>query len=80
MQAFLDRQHYSATQKPVKLLEKLRRAPEGRVGETELGARRQLVLALVLTLKTLAAQIRTLERQIAVAVREHPDGAIFLAV
>jgi transposase len=38
------------------------------------------VLALVATLKTLAAQIRTLEHQIATAVREHPDGAIFLSL
>src|SRR6202044_724677 len=35
LRAFLGRQHYSGTQKPAKLLEKLRRAPEGRVGETE---------------------------------------------
>jgi transposase len=80
LRAFLDRQHYSGTQKPAKLLQKLRRAPEGRVAETELKARRQIVLALVATLKTLAAQIRTLERQIATAVSEHPDGPIFLSL
>jgi transposase len=80
LQAFLDRQHYSGTQKPAKLLQKLKRAPEGRVGEIELKARRQIVLALVATLKTLAAQIKTLERQIATAVSEHPDGPIFLSL
>ena len=78
--AFLARQHYSGRQKPAQLLAKLRRAPEGRVGEAELAARRALVLALVETLKTLAAQIKTLERQIANAVREHPDGAIFTSL
>ena len=38
---FLARQRYSGGQKPAELLEKLRRAPEGRVGEAELapGAR-----------------------------------------
>jgi transposase len=80
LQAFLNRQHYSGPQKPIKLLAKLKRAPEGRIGETELKVRRQLVLALVATLKTLTAQIRTLEREIATAVREHPDGQIFLSL
>jgi transposase len=70
--AFLARQHYSGRQK--------RRAPEGRVGEAELAARRALVLVFVETLKTLAAQIKTLERQIATAVRAHPDGAIFTSL
>ena len=59
---------------------KLRRAPEARVGELELGTRRELVRALVTMIKTLNAQIRQLERQIAVAIREHPDGAIFLSL
>jgi Transposase IS116/IS110/IS902 family len=38
------------------------------------------VRALVTMIKTLNAQIRQLERQIAVAIREHPDGAIFLSL
>ena len=38
------------------------------------------MLCFVATLKTLAAQITTLERQIAIAVRAHPDGAIFLSL
>ena len=78
--AFLARQHYSGRQKPAQLLAKLRRAPEGRVGEVEMNARRQLVLCLVATIRTLVAQINTLERQIATAVRAHPDGAIFLSL
>src|SRR6478736_4853246 len=36
LQAFLARQRYSGGQKPAELLAKLRRAPEGRVGEAEL--------------------------------------------
>ena len=35
------------------------------------------MLTLVATIKTLNAQIKELERQIATAIREHPDGAIF---
>jgi transposase len=80
LEAFLARQHYSGRQKPAELLSKLRRAPEGRVGEAELAARRALVLALVAAIKPLVAQIRQLDRQIAAALREHPDGEIFLSL
>jgi transposase len=75
--AFLARERYSGRQQPAQLLSKLRRAPEGRVGELELQTRRQLVLTLVATITTLNAQIKELERQIATAIREHPDGQIF---
>jgi transposase len=77
LEAFLRRAHYSGRQTPAGLLAKLRRAPEGRAGEAELQTRRQLVLALVAVLKPLAEQVKQIERQIAHAVREHPDGAIF---
>ena len=46
---------------------KLRRAPEGRVGELELNTRRQLVLTLVAMIKSLNIQIKELERQLATA-------------
>ena len=42
MQAFLRREQYTGSKKPVELLAKLRRAPESRVGEAELAVRRQL--------------------------------------
>jgi transposase len=74
---FLARERYSGRQKPAQLLAKLRRAPEGRVGELELSTRRQLVLTLVSTLRTLNAQITELERQITTVIGEHPDGQIF---
>jgi transposase len=80
LQAFLKRARYSGSQKPAELLAKLRGAPQARVGEAELGARRQLVLGLVTTLKTLAGQIKALERQIATALRAHPDGEIFTSL
>jgi transposase len=75
--AFLARERYSGRQKPAQLLLKLRRAAEGRVGEIELSTRRQLVLTLVATLKSLQTQIKELERQIATAIGEHPDGPVF---
>jgi transposase len=78
--AFLARERYSGRQKPAQLLAKLMRAPEGRVGELELATRRQLVLTLVAAIKSLNVQIKQLERQIATAIREHPDGQIFLSL
>jgi hypothetical protein len=78
--AFLARQRYSGGQKPAKLLAKLKRAPEGRVGEAELAARRALVLALVAAIRPLVAQIKQLDEQIATALAEHPDGEIFLSL
>jgi transposase len=77
---FLARARYSGRQKPAQLLAKLRSAPEGRVGELELATRRQLVLTLVATIRTLNAQIKELERQIATSISEHPDGQIFLSL
>jgi transposase len=78
--AFLARQRYSGRQKPAELLSKLRCAPEGRVGEAELAARRALVLALVAAIGPLVVQIKQLDRQIATALREHPDGEIFTSL
>jgi transposase len=75
--AFLASQHYSGGQKPEQLLAKLRKAPEGRVGEHEHVARRALVGALVAALSPIVAQIKALDRRIATGLREHPDGEIF---
>jgi transposase len=78
--AFLHRQHYSGRKTPLQLLRKLRDAPEGRAGDAETQIRRQLVLSLVATLRPLIAQIKQLERQIALALQEHPDGDLFRAL
>jgi transposase len=61
-------------------LAKLRRAPESRAGALECQARRAVVLSLVAALEPIVAAINQLERQIATAVREHPDGEIFLSL
>jgi transposase len=78
--AFLVREGYSGRQQPAQLLAKLRAAPASRPGQAEMTARRQVVLALVTTLKPLVAQIKQLERRIAIVVHEHPDGEIFLSL
>ncbi len=74
LEGFLAREHYTGNQEPAQLLAKLRRAPAARVGELELATRRQLVLRFVATINTINEQIKQLERQIATAIREHPDG------
>jgi len=77
MQAFLASQHYSGGKQPSELVAKLRCAPDGRAGEQETDARRTIVLSLLAALLPIVAQIKTLERQITTALREHPDGEIF---
>ncbi len=77
---FLARNGYCGRRSPEELLARLRSAPEARTGETELEARRAVVLALVATLKPLVEQIKLLTSQIAGAVRAHDDGHIFLSL
>ena len=76
---WLKRAHYSGKRTSAQLLEKLRAPPIGRAGHTETNARRQLVRALCTALRPIIEQIALLERQIADAVRAHPDGEILLA-
>jgi transposase len=80
LEGFLSGQGYPGRKSALELLERLRRAPQGRAGETEMEARRATVLALVAALETLLEQIRLLEERIARAVRAHPDGEIFLSL
>jgi hypothetical protein len=80
MQAFLAGQRYSGGRQPAELLAKLRRAPQGRAGDVECEARRAVVLSLLAALERIVASIKALERQITLAVREHPDGEIFLSL
>ena len=78
--AFLAREGYSGRKTARELLARINRAPLSGAGQAELNTRRQIVLAVVATLKPLVAQIKELDRQIASAVRAHPDGEIFLSV
>jgi len=80
LQGFLARQGYCGRKSAAELLARLRAAPEGRAGELELEARRAAVLGLVAALKPLVEQIKLLTSQIAGALRDHDDGAIFLSL
>jgi transposase len=78
LEGFLARHRYSGRRPAAELLERLRRAPEGRAGALETEARRGAVLGLVAVLRPIVAQIAELASQIAGAVRAHPDGQVFL--
>jgi transposase len=75
--AFLARNGYCGRKSAAQLLARLRSAPQGRAGEAEAEARRQVVLALVAVLRPLVEQIRLLTSEIRGLLAQHPDGKIF---
>jgi transposase len=77
---FLARHAYSGGKQPEQLIKKLRSAPDGRAGEQEIEARRQIVLALVTAIEPLVAKISELTSEIGHCLRAHPDGHIFLSL
>ena len=79
LQAFLARHAYSGRRPAAQLLERLRSAPVAAVGDLEADARRATVLALVAALKPIVEQTSQLTSQIRGAIRDHPDGEIFLS-
>lgn len=80
LQAFLDHHAYSGRRPVEDLLGRLRDAPVASTGDHEAAARRQTVLSLAAALTAIVGQISQLTSQIATAVREHPDGPIFLSL
>jgi len=80
LQAFLAHHAYSGRKSPDELVAALRCAPTGRAARHETQARGQIVLALTAALRPIVDQIAQLTRQIADAVRTHPDGPIFLSL
>jgi transposase len=80
LESFLSKNRYCGGKSAPELLERLRKAPQGRAGKAEIEARREAVLALVATLKVLVERIKALEDRIAKAVRAHPDGEVFLSL
>jgi transposase len=80
LESFLSKNRYSGGKSAPELLQRLRKAPQGRASEAEIEARREAVLALVATLKVLVERIKHLEERIARAVRAHPDGELFLSL
>jgi transposase len=79
LQGFLARHAYCGRRTPDALLQRLRDAPTATCHELENDARRACVLGLIATLKPIVEQIALLTGQIAGAVRDHPDGHIFLS-
>ena len=69
-----------AARSPRELLAKLRRAPEGRVGEAELAARRRSCSRWSRRSSRWSSRSSSSSAQIATALREHPDGEIFLSL
>jgi transposase len=78
LEGFLARHRYSGRRPAAELLDRMRRAAEGRAGALETEARRGAVLGLVAALRPIVAQIAELSSQISGAVRAHPDGQVFL--
>jgi transposase len=74
---FLARHGYCGRKSASELLARLRLAPEGRAGELEAEARREIVLGLVAALKAIVEQVKLLTSQIRGALDAHPDGQIF---
>jgi transposase len=75
--AFLKRHGYPGRKPASELLARLRAGAEGRAGELEIQARRQLVLALVSALEPVVHRISELTIEIRHALDAHPDGATF---
>jgi transposase len=75
--AFLAHHSYTGRKPARELLSRLRNGAEGRAGELEMLARRQIVLGLVDALEPIVAAIRELTAQIRQAVDDHPDGHTF---
>jgi len=80
LESFLSQNRYTGGKSAPELLQRLRKAPQGRTSEAEIEARREAVLALVGTLEVLVERIKHLEDRIARAVRAHPDGELFLSL
>jgi transposase len=77
LQAFLKRHGYTGRKPASELLARLRNGAQGRAGELEMQARREIVLALVSALDPIVARISQLTIEIRHALDQHPDGCTF---
>jgi transposase len=75
--AFLKRHSYTGRKPARELLERLRNGAEGRAGELEMVARRQIVLAPVCALEPIVARTSELTIEIRHALEAHPDRRTF---
>jgi transposase len=71
--AFLKKNSYPGRQTPAALLAKLRAAPEGNAAAEESRLKGHLVQSLVAVLRTLQAEIKSIEKKVEAALAEHPD-------
>jgi transposase len=77
LQAFLTKHGYPGRKPASELIGRLRAGAEGRAGELETQAHRQIVLALVSALEPIVQRISELTIEIRHALEAHPDGEIF---
>ena len=77
LDAFLERHGHPGRKPARELLARLQAGAEGRAGELETQARRELVLALVSALEPIVARISELSIEIRHALDQHPDGRTF---
>jgi hypothetical protein len=75
--AFGARHSYTSRKPARELLDRLCNGAEGRAGELELRARRQIVLGLLDAVEPIVSAISELTAQIRQAVDDHPDGRTF---
>jgi transposase len=78
--AFLKRHGYTGRKPARELLGRLREAAEGRAGELETKARREIVLSIVSALEPILERISELTIEIRHAINEHPDGQTFCSL
>jgi transposase len=76
LEAFLARNHYPGRTNVSDLLERLRGAAVGKVGELEAEAKGEAVLHLVAILDVVVARLKKLDAAVEHAVAAHPDGHI----
>lgn len=74
---FLARHHYCGRRPARELLARLRAGAEGRAGQLETEARRQIVLAFVAALEPIVTRIGELTSEIRAALADHVDGPTF---
>jgi transposase len=79
MAAFCKQHGYSGRRSPEELLQRLHRAASVPLGELELQAKADVVLALVSTLTTLQQQLRTTTRRLEQFVATCDDGPIMMS-
>jgi transposase len=76
---FLAEHRYTGGRTPAALLERLRAAPQGLVGELEVAAKRLVALRLVATLRTVVDGIKQLSSEIEEAVARQPAGRVIMS-